>query len=90
MPPIKYAALALLLLAVNQSAPVWAEEKAQDAGLQIEVPVPLKPSKAVFNMDHQGGDAAYPLTGRHEAPLHRLPVGRMAAAWEARAVAVCG
>jgi uncharacterized protein len=52
MPAIKYAALALLLLAFSQYAPAWAEERAQDSGLRIEVPVTLKPSKVVFNMDH--------------------------------------
>ncbi len=52
MPAIKHAALAFLVLTLCQSGPAWAEEKAQDTGLRIEVPVPLKPSKVVFNMDH--------------------------------------
>jgi len=52
MPPIKHAALALLALALCQPAQVWAEEKAQAPALRIEVPVPLKPAKVVFNMDH--------------------------------------
>ena len=52
MPPFKRIAFALLLLVSGLSAPVWAEEKAPDADLQIEVPVPLKESKVVFNMDH--------------------------------------
>ena len=52
MPPIKRIAFALLLLLSGQSATVWAEEMAPDAGLQIEVPVQLKESKVVFNMDH--------------------------------------
>ncbi len=52
MPHIKRIAFAILLLASGQSAPLWAQEKAPDAGLQIEVPVQLKDSKVVFNMDH--------------------------------------
>ncbi|MGO9485408.1 MAG: DsrE family protein [Rhodomicrobium sp.] len=52
MPHIARIALALILLIFGQSAPVWAEERVPDAGLQIDIPVPLKESKAVFNMDH--------------------------------------
>ena len=51
MPPFKRIAFALLLLLSSQSAAVCAEEKGPDAGLQIEVPVPLKESKIVFNMN---------------------------------------
>ena len=51
MPPFKRIAFALLSLLSSQSAAVWAEEKGPDAGLQIEVPVPLKESKIVFNMN---------------------------------------
>jgi uncharacterized protein len=52
MPRLKHAAFAILLLVSGQSAAVWADEKAPGADLQIEVPVPLKESKMVFNMDH--------------------------------------
>ena len=52
MPPFKRIAFALLLLVPGLSAPVWAGEKTPDEALQIEVPVPLKESKVVFNMDH--------------------------------------
>ncbi|MGO9544652.1 MAG: DsrE family protein [Rhodomicrobium sp.] len=50
--PIKRAALAFLLLASAHCAPIWAAEQEQDAGLRIDIPVPLKDSKIVFNMDH--------------------------------------
>ena len=52
MPNINRIAFALLLLLSGHSTAVWAEEKAPDSALQIEVPVPLKESKVVFNMDH--------------------------------------
>jgi intracellular sulfur oxidation DsrE/DsrF family protein len=52
MPNVHRIAFALLLLLSGQSAAVWADEGAPGAGLQIEVPVPLKESKVVFNMDH--------------------------------------
>ncbi len=51
MPPLKRAAIVLLLLISGQSVPVWAEEKGPETGLQIEVPVPLKESKVVFSMN---------------------------------------
>jgi uncharacterized protein len=49
MSHIKRIVLALLLL-TGQPVAVWAEDQAQDAGLQVEVPVPLRESKVVFNM----------------------------------------
>ncbi|MGO9174477.1 MAG: DsrE family protein [Rhodomicrobium sp.] len=51
MPLIKHAALAFLLVLIPNT-PLWAAEGAEDTGLHIEVPVPLKPSKVLFNMDH--------------------------------------
>lgn len=52
MPHIKRIALALLLLMPGQLAPLWAEERGADAGLQIDIPVPLRELKVVFDMDH--------------------------------------
>ena len=52
MPHIKRIVFALLLLLSSQSAPLWAEETASGPGLQIDIPVPLKESKVVFDMDH--------------------------------------
>ncbi len=51
MPCIKHAALAFLVLALSSSAPVLAGEAVQETGLHIEVPVPLKASRVLFNMD---------------------------------------
>ncbi len=64
MSSIKRTALAMLLLASSQYTPAWAAERAQDAGLQIDVPVQLKESKIVFNMDHLAfaGDQSVGLT----------------------------
>jgi intracellular sulfur oxidation DsrE/DsrF family protein len=52
MPPIKRIAFVLLLLASGQCVPLSAQERVPDAGLQIDIPVPLKESKVVFDMDH--------------------------------------
>ncbi len=61
MPWIKHAALALILLAFSQYAPARAAEPVQETGLHIEVPVPLKASKVVFNMDHAAFAADQPI-----------------------------
>ncbi len=61
MPLVKHATLAFLLLAFSQYAPARAAEAAQETGLHIEVTVPLKPSKVVFNMDHPAFAADQPI-----------------------------
>src|ERR1700759_3608371 len=49
---IRYALAGVVLLAVAQSTPVLAAEQTTRGELRIDIPVPLKPSKVVFNMDH--------------------------------------
>ncbi len=39
---IQYIAAGVLFLLCGLAAPVLAEEKAADAGVQIDIPVPLK------------------------------------------------
>src|SRR5882672_3448401 len=53
---IKHAALGLILGALIHDTPVWTAEQAPNAELRIDVPVMLKPSKVVFNMDHLAFD----------------------------------
>lgn len=52
MNKLKYAAIALMCLALSDAAPVGAAEPPTAATLHIDVPVALKASKVVFNMDH--------------------------------------
>lgn len=52
MRQLKYATMGLVLAALAQSTPVWTAEQAPKGELRIDVPVTLKPSKVVFNMDH--------------------------------------
>lgn len=49
---IKHVTMGLILAALAQSTPVWTAEQAPKGELRIDVPVTLKPSKVVFNMDH--------------------------------------
>src|SRR6266436_8138935 len=49
---MKYAASGLTLAALVLATPVWTAE----GELRIDVPVTLKPSKVVFNMDHLAFD----------------------------------
>jgi uncharacterized protein len=53
---IKHAALGLILAALIHATPVWTAEQAPKGELRIDVPVMLKPSKVVFNMDHLAFD----------------------------------
>jgi intracellular sulfur oxidation DsrE/DsrF family protein len=52
---IKHLTLGLILAALVGS-PVWTAEPAPEGLLRIDVPVTLKPSKVVFNMDHLAFD----------------------------------
>ncbi len=56
--------LTLVLVALAQAAPVRAAETTGKPELRIDVPVQLKPSKVVFNMDHLAfaGDQSIGLT----------------------------
>ncbi len=49
---LTYTAIALMCLAMIDAAPVSAAEPPHAATLHIDVPVALKASKVVFNMDH--------------------------------------
>ena len=49
---LKNIAVALMCLTLSYAAPVRAAEPPSAAQLHIDVPVPLKASKVVFNMDH--------------------------------------
>jgi uncharacterized protein len=53
---VKHVTLGLILAAIAQSTPVWTAEPAPEGRLRIDVPVTLKPSKVVFNMDHLAFD----------------------------------
>lgn len=46
----------LIFAALVCSTPVWTAEPAPKGELRIDVPVTLKPSKVVFNMDHLAFD----------------------------------
>ena len=61
---IKYVVLALGFAAAIASGPIWAAEPASKAELKIDVPVQLKASKIVFNMDRLSfaGDQSVGLT----------------------------
>jgi intracellular sulfur oxidation DsrE/DsrF family protein len=48
----KKITLAIGLLALVHSAPVWAADPPVQSGLHIDIPVQLKASNVVFNMDH--------------------------------------
>jgi uncharacterized protein len=61
MPWIKHIAPVLVLLVLIQYAPARAAEAGQETGLHIEVPVPLKASKLVFNIDHPAFAADQPI-----------------------------
>ena len=60
----KYVVLALGFAAAIASGPIWAAEPASKAELKIDVPVQLKASKIVFNMDRLSfaGDQSVGLT----------------------------
>jgi intracellular sulfur oxidation DsrE/DsrF family protein len=51
MSPSKFV-LAFGILLMMHAAPAIAEESSAPSGLRIDVPVALKASKVVFNMDH--------------------------------------
>lgn len=61
MPWIKHIAPVLVLLVLIQYAPARAAEAVQETGLHIEVPVLLKASKLVFNIDHPAFAADQPI-----------------------------
>lgn len=78
MPWIKHAALALILLAFSRYVPAWAAEPVQETGLHIEVPVPLKASKVVFNMDHAAFAADRPIgLDRMKSMMERYKAGQV-------------
>ena len=62
----KSLASAVALIGIVYSVPVWAADasNAPSSELKIDVPVPLKASKVVFNMDHLAfaGDQSIGLT----------------------------
>ncbi len=90
MPFFKHAGLSLLLLAFSQTAPLRAAD--QERALHVDVPVQLKNSKIVFDMDHPvfAGDQPKGLTfmkgllksyKASEVPVHIVAVFHEAAAY---------